>query len=215
MKKLSPSILDVNKSELVNYVNQLVNWNVTNVHYDIMDGIFVSNTALTLEEVKKIKTKCKKHFMDIHCMVSDVFKYYEMYKNIGDILTFHIEALDNEKLAILFDKAKKDNVKLGLAVSPDSNIELLYPYLDKLSLVLIMSVYPGKGGQKFIENSLQKVFLVKERLLALNKNVIVQIDGGVNDMNIGQCFNTGVDLAVVGSYLVKNFNKETIDKLLK
>ena len=106
MKKLSPSILDVPKLNLVNYVNQLIEWGITNVHYDIMDGIFVSNKALTLDEVSTIKKECKKHTMDIHCMVEDVFEYYEMYKGIGDILTFHIEALN-------------DNVKLGLAVSPD------------------------------------------------------------------------------------------------
>ena len=215
MKKLSPSILDVPKLNLVNYVNQLIEWGITNVHYDIMDGIFVPNKALTLDEVSTIKKECKKHTMDIHCMVEDVFEYYEMYKGIGDILTFHIEALNEKTLQLLFKKAEIDNVKLGLAVSPDSKIELLYPYLDKLKLVLVMSVYPGKGGQKFIESSLEKVKNIRDQIKKQNQNVIIQIDGGVNNLTIQNCFKAGVDLAVVGSYLVKNFSKETIKELLK
>ncbi|AWX42999.1 d-ribulose-5-phosphate 3 epimerase [Metamycoplasma cloacale] len=216
MRKISPSVLDVKRDNLIEYINNLINWGVTNVHYDIMDNIFVPNVALQFKEVKKVKELCKKHTMDIHLMVKDVFGYYEMYKNVGDILTFHLESFNSyQEFLELVALAKKDNVKLGLSINPDTKVEQLIPYIEHLSLVLIMSVYPGLGGQKFIDNSLNKVKELKELLIKSNSSAIIQIDGGVKDFNIKDCFDSGVNLAVVGSYLVNNFSKETVDKLLK
>ncbi|MCF1354996.1 ribulose-phosphate 3-epimerase [Mycoplasma hominis] len=215
MKKISPSVLDVEKNKLTNYIDQLVDWGVCNVHYDVMDGIFVNNTALTFQEIKQVKENCKKHTMDIHLMVKDVFKYYEMYKNIGDILTFHYEAFENSDLEKMIKQCQKDNVKLGLAIKPNTQVEEIKQYLKHCSLVLIMSVEPGFGGQKFIENSFNKIKELADIRKALNLNFIIEVDGGVKDQNIAKCFECGVDLAVVGSYLVKNFSKETINQLLK
>ncbi|WP_373438430.1 ribulose-phosphate 3-epimerase [Metamycoplasma equirhinis] len=214
MKKISPSILDVPKDNLINYVTQLTKWGVNNVHYDIMDNIFVPNVALQYAEVKSIKENCPKHIMDIHLMVKDVFGYYEMYKNVGDIITFHYEALTEGEILQLIEIAKKDNVKLGISIKPKTKVREIIPLIKNFSLVLIMSVEPGFGGQKFIENSLNKVSELKQYLTKNNlKNILIQIDGGINDDNIKNCFKFGVDMAVVGSYLVKNFSEETINKL--
>ncbi|WP_373434908.1 ribulose-phosphate 3-epimerase [Metamycoplasma equirhinis] len=214
MKKISPSILDVPKDNLINYVTQLTKWGVNNIHYDIMDNIFVPNVALQYAEVKSIKENCPKHMMDIHLMVKDVFGYYEMYKNVGDIITFHYEALTEGEILQLIEIAKKDNVKLGISIKPKTKVREIIPLIKNFSLVLIMSVEPGFGGQKFIENSLNKVSELKQYLTKNNlKNILIQIDGGINDGNIKNCFKFGVDMAVVGSYLVKNFSEKTINKL--
>ncbi|RMA78989.1 ribulose-phosphate 3-epimerase [Metamycoplasma subdolum] len=215
MRKISPSVLNVDKEKLVPYINKLIEWNVTNVHYDVMDNIFVPNVALQYKEIEMIKKECLKHTMDIHLMVKDVFGYYKMYKDIGDILTFHFEAMSQEDLQHLIAKARHDNVKLGLAISPETNVEVIRPYLKYLSLVLIMSVKPGFGGQKFIDASYDKVFALKRMIQEEKKEIIIQIDGGVKLDNIKYCFDAGVDLAVVGSFLVENFSEEIIKKLLK
>ncbi|AXE61053.1 ribulose-phosphate 3-epimerase [[Mycoplasma] phocae] len=215
MKKLSPSVLDVPKENLVDYINTLVKWGVHNVHYDVMDNIFVPNHALKLDEIKKVHEQCAKHVMDIHLMVSEPFKYYEMYKGIGDILTFHYEAFNNNELNELIATAKKDNVKLGLAIKPNTKVKEILPYIKSCALILIMSVEPGFGGQKFIETSLDKVKEITDFIHKNNLNeTIIQIDGGVKDINIKSCFESGVSLAVVGSYLVKNFSEETVKKLI-
>ncbi|WP_369085832.1 ribulose-phosphate 3-epimerase [Metamycoplasma spumans] len=214
MKKISPSVLDVPKNNLISYITQLTEWGVNNVHYDVMDNKFVPNSALTFEEIKSVYENCPKHIMDIHLMVEDVELYYEMYKNIGDILTFHYEAMDKEKLTSLIAKAKKDNVKIGLAIKPSTNVEVLRPFIKDLSLSLIMSVEPGFGGQKFMEISYDRVKELEGIIKEEKSAAIIQIDGGVKQENIKYCFEAGVNLAVVGSYLVKNFSKQTVDDLL-
>ncbi|BAP39462.1 ribulose-phosphate 3-epimerase [Metamycoplasma canadense] len=216
MKKISPSILDVNKDYFVNYVNQLIEWGVSNVHYDVMDGEFVPNVALQYDDIKKIYKNCKKHEMDIHLMVKDTIYYYELFKDFNANLTFHFEAFNNNlgDLNSLIKRAKKEKVKLGLAVNPDTNVEEIFPYLKDLNLVLVMSVYPGKGGQTFLEESYKRVKQLKEYINDNDLKTIIQIDGGVKDFNIKKCFEFGVDLAVVGSYLVNNFSHDTIKKLL-
>ncbi|WP_330463401.1 ribulose-phosphate 3-epimerase [Metamycoplasma gateae] len=215
MKKISPSILDVKKENLISYVNQLIEWNIDNIHYDVMDNKFVPNSALSFEEIKSIYNKCPSHKMDIHLMVEDVFYYFNLYKKFNAILTFHYEAFKNkESLQEIIKKAKEEKVQLGIAFNPDTDVSKIIPLLKDFALVLPMSVYPGKGGQAFIENTLDKVKTLKEFITKNNLNTIIQIDGGIKDFNIKKCFDAGIDLAVVGSYLVNNFSFETIKKLL-
>ncbi|MDC8918304.1 ribulose-phosphate 3-epimerase [Metamycoplasma hyosynoviae] len=213
MKKISPSILDVKKNQ-IDYVNTLIKWGISNIHYDVMDGEFVPNTALSFELIEQIKVKCSKHIMDIHLMVKDVKRYYEMYKNIGDILTFHFEALNKENMNWLILQAKNDNVKIGLALNPDTNIDEVKDHFKHFALILVMSVFPGKGGQSFIEDSFAKIQAINKYKKENNLQFILQVDGGIKDHNIKSCFDAGINLAVVGSYLVKNFSRETVDKLL-
>ncbi|MDC8921697.1 ribulose-phosphate 3-epimerase [Metamycoplasma hyosynoviae] len=213
MKKISPSILDVKENQ-IDYVNTLIKWGISNIHYDVMDGEFVPNTALSFELIEQIKVKCSKHIMDIHLMVKDVKRYYEMYKNIGDILTFHFEALNKENMNWLILQAKNDNVKIGLALNPDINIDEVKDHFKHFALILVMSVFPGKGGQSFIEDSFAKIQTINKYKKENNLQFILQVDGGIKDHNIKFCFDAGINLAVVGSYLVNNFSKETVDKLL-
>ncbi|MDD1372327.1 ribulose-phosphate 3-epimerase [Metamycoplasma hyosynoviae] len=213
MKKISPSILDVKKNQ-IDYVNTLIKWGISNIHYDVMDGEFVPNTALSFKLIEQIKVKCSKHIMDIHLMVKDVKRYYEMYKNIGDILTFHFEALNKENMNWLILQAKNDNVKIGLALNPDTNIDEVKDHFKHFALILVMSVFPGKGGQSFIEDSFAKIQAINKYKKENNLQFILQVDGGIKDHNIKSCFDAGINLAVVGSYLVKNFSRETVDKLL-
>ncbi|MDD1359237.1 ribulose-phosphate 3-epimerase [Metamycoplasma hyosynoviae] len=213
MKKISPSILDVKENQ-IDYVNTLIKWGISNIHYDVMDGEFVPNTALSFELIEQIKVKCSKHIMDIHLMVKDVKRYYEMYKNIGDILTFHFEALNKENMNWLILQAKNDNVKIGLALNPDTNIDEVRDHFKHFALILVMSVFPGKGGQSFIEDSFAKIQAINKYKKENNLQFILQVDGGIKDHNIKSCFDAGINLAVVGSYLVKNFSRETVDKLL-
>ncbi|TPI02386.1 ribulose-phosphate 3-epimerase [Mycoplasma struthionis] len=213
MRKISPSILDVPRENVVEYVNTLMDYGIENVHYDVMDGKFVPNVALQYEHLKVIRENCPQHIMDGHFMVEDVFGYYDQFKDVCDILTFHYEALKEGDLEKLIRLVKKDNKKLGISLKPKTPVDVIKPYIDDLSLVLVMSVEPGFGGQKFMPEALEKIAKIKE--IVKDKDIIIQVDGGVNNLTIKDAFNAGATLAVVGSYLVKNLSLETVKDLLK
>ncbi|QJG67233.1 ribulose-phosphate 3-epimerase [Mycoplasma phocoenae] len=214
MKTISPSILDVNNTKYTEYVNQLIEWGVTNVHYDVMDGKFVPNTALSFDTIKSIYENTKSHTMDIHLMVENVEENINKFSAFSDIITFHFEAVNKKELENIIQNYSKD-VKLGIAINPDTDINNILQYIKHFELVLVMSVFPGKGGQSFIENTLNKTKEIQQYIIENNLNTIIQMDGGINDKTIQKTFENGTNLAVVGSYLVKNFSKNTIEDLLK
>lgn len=204
--KISASFLKIQKDkekiiELNNYVDQM--------HYDIMDGIFVANKTIDfveMQEVDKFITKPK----DIHLMVTDIYKYVDMYRNLNpDYIIFHYEATD--KIEETINYIKSLNIKVGLAINPDTNPLLLKPYLDKIDLILIMSVYPGKGGQEFIDISYKIDYFVEMRK-ELNLKYKIEVDGGINDKTIKKV-NTA-DIIVVGSFITDNNNyQKQIEKI--
>jgi len=178
-----------------------------------MDGNFVPDTQFTIEEIKNLINICKKK-IDIHLMVNNPIVYIEKLLNFNiEYITFHKEI--NDDLDNLIDILKANNIKAGISIKPNTNVSEIIKYLDKVDLVLIMSVEPGKGGQSFIEESYNKVRELRKIIIERNLNIKIEIDGGVKDTNIKLIGESGVDISVVGSFITKSDSFEESIKKLK
>ena len=194
--KTSASFLTIDN---IDNVNKLVNCDIDYLHLDIMDGIFVNNKNEVLD-VPHIKP------LDIHLMVSDVYKYIDKYKTLNPLyITFHYET--GVDILSVINYIKKFNIKVGLSIKPSTKVEEIIPYLPYLDLVLVMSVEPGKGGQSFIMDSIDKIKKLKE----LKGNYVIEVDGGINDSTIKYVSNA--DIVVVGSYITSGNYEERIKNL--
>lgn len=200
---LAGSILGINnKLEL----EELKNSGIDFLHLDVMDNVFVNNYSLPSNTISDYNFT-----LDIHLMVKDVQKYVEYYKDLKpEYITFHYEVGNTLKLIELL---KQNNIKVGLAISPKTTVTDILPYLDKIDLVLIMSVEPGYGGQEFIKSSIDKVNYLNDYRKNKTLDYLIQIDGGINDENIDKL---NVDIAVIGSYITTSSNyKDQVRKLGK
>ena len=205
MTKISTSILASNNR--IESIQKLNNTNSDYIHIDSMDGLFVPNTQMPINEIIELE-KISNKPLDVHLMVENPEEYITQLKNKNiEYITIHIEI--NKDINKLINIIKSLNYKVGLSIKPNTNINSLIPYLDKIDLVLIMSVEPGFGGQQFMPNSLEKA----ENLRKLKPNIIIEIDGGIKDTNIKEV-KKYVDIAVVGSYITNNSNyQEAINNL--
>ncbi len=204
---ISISLLNIKDNNDILKINET---NIENVHLDVMDGIFVNNKTFTIQEdVIRLKGLNKK--IDIHLMVKDVKKYIDDYKIFKpDYITFHVEALKDIENIIKYIKSL--NIKVGIAVSPNTSIDVILPYLKDIDLVLAMSVEPGLGGQKFMIETIDKVNKLKDIRNKNNLNYLIQVDGGINNETIKQ---VDADIYVVGSYITNSDNyQEKINELL-
>lgn len=198
--KLSCSYLSSNDKE--NTIKKLNNSNIDYIHLDVMDGEFVDNKTLDFNRLRNYFYHNKKN-IDVHLMVKNVKLYTELYSLLNPkYIIFHLEVGSTLEL---INYIKNKNIKVGLAINPNTNINELKPFLDKIDLVLVMSVIPGKGGQSFIESSLDKIKQIRK----LNSNIIISVDGGINNTNIQKIKEAGASICVVGSYITNN------DELLK
>lgn len=197
MIKISPSILASN--DRTKSIEKLNNTTADYIHIDTMDGKFVNNTQMPIKEIIELE-KISKKPLDIHLMVNNPLEYIKQLQNKNiKYITFHLEIKENIKEIIT--SIKKLNYKVGIAIKPTTQIEQIKPYLNMIDLVLIMSVEPGYGGQKFIENSIEKAITLKK----LDNNIKIEMDGGINNTNINK-IKKYVDIAVVGSYITNNNN---------
>lgn len=200
MIKISPSIL--NTDNRIESIKKLNNTKADYLHIDAMDGLFVPNTQMKIEEIIELE-KHSKIPLDVHLMVENPENYINklVNKNIKYI-TIHLEI--DKDIHRLIEIIKSLNYKVGISIKPNTSPLELLPYINKIDLVLIMSVEPGFGGQKFIPSSIDKAKQIKN----LNKNIIIEMDGGINDTNIAN-IKPYVDVAVVGSYITNNndYNK--------
>lgn len=205
MIKISPSIL--NSNNRIESIKKLNNTNADYIHIDTMDGNFVDNYQIPIEEILQLEKETKKK-LDIHLMVNDPLKYITQLENKKiEYITFHIEIKQN--INEIINQIKKLNYKVGIAINPTTNIETIIPYLNIIDLILIMSVEPGKGGQKFIESTINKAIQLKK----INKKITIEMDGGINNINIKN-IKPYIDIAVVGSYITNNNNyNEAINNL--
>ena len=216
MKKIqiSPSILSADFSQLGNEIKRLEEGGADMIHVDVMDGHFVPNLTIGPPVIKALKKQCSLKF-DVHLMISPVHKYIEAYANAGaDIITIHPEATDNLEESIL--KIKNLNKKVGISLNPESKIDLIIDYLDKRDLVLVMSVNPGFGGQKFMPEVLDKVKQLKKIQSEKNMNFDIEIDGGINFDNCQSAIEAGANILVSGTTVFKSNNgdiKKNIDLL--
>lgn len=210
MTKVSASILSVN--DLNDTIKELNTLDIDYIHLDIMDGKFVPNTSFTYDQIKKIIEVSEKPF-DVHLMVRDVENYIYHYAMLNtEYITFHYEVLKDLKI---IKKIKNYGIKCGISVKPSTDIELIYELLPYIDMVLIMSVEPGRGGQKFIDNSLNKIKKLKDYIKKNNLNVIISVDGGINNNTGVNCVKNGADMLVVGSALINSNDKENFIKELK
>jgi len=206
MKKIqiSPSILSADFSQLGNEIKRLEEGGADMIHVDVMDGHFVPNLTIGPPVIKALRKQCSIKF-DVHLMISPVHKYIEAYADAGaDIITIHPEATDNLEESI--SKIKSLNKKVGVSLNPESKLDLITNYLEKIDLVLIMSVNPGFGGQKFMPEVLDKVKQLKEIKSKRNMNFDIEIDGGINFDNCQSAIDAGANILVSGTTVFKSNN---------
>jgi len=206
---IATSIL--NSKDRINSVLKLNRTNTSYVHIDVMDGKFVSDTQFSLNEITAVN-RVSKYPMDVHLMVNDPISYIVKLRNMNiSYITFHLEIRKNKDKII---KLIKDmGYKVGISIKPGTDIEKLRPYLDDIDMILVMSVEPGCGGQKFIDSTLDRVKEVKKLIKESKRDIKIEVDGGINGENISKL--SDVDIAVVGTYIINSNNYyDVIEKLL-
>ena len=216
MKKIqiSPSILSADFSNLEKDIKKLETAGADMIHVDVMDGHFVPNITIGPPVIKALRNKTSLPF-DVHLMISPVHKYIKDFANAGaDIITIHPEATPNLQESI--DEIKSFKKKVGISLNPDTKIDIIEDYLDKVDLILIMSVYPGFGGQKFISDVLEKIKNLKDLKDKKKLNFDIEVDGGINFSNFKSVIDAGANVLVSGTTIFKENNgdiKKNIDFL--
>ena len=199
--KISPSILSADFSKLGNEIRDLEKAGADLIHIDVMDGHFVPNITIGPGVIYKLR-KCSSLPFDVHLMISPVHNFIKSFAEAGaDIITIHPEATDN--LVSSIEKIKSLNKKAGVSLNPETPVNKVLPVLGSIDLVLIMSVNPGFGGQKFIESTLEKVKLLRKEIDTKNLAVQIEIDGGINFENSKIAKKAGVDILVSGATIFK------------
>jgi len=211
--KVSPSILASDFSKLGDEVAALAKAGADYIHVDVMDGHFVPNISMGPSIVKSVRNKTSIPF-DVHLMIDPIEPYIDDFIKAGaNIISIHPEANDNIEKCI--DKIKSNNVKAGLAINPDTNWEVVIPFLDKLDMIVVMSVHPGFGGQKFIPSALEKLKLLRKKIDETHPHIELEIDGGVNFDNIESILKAGANVIVAGTTTFTGGEKEYANNISK
>jgi len=212
--KISPSILSADFSQLGNEIKRLEDGGADMIHVDVMDGHFVPNLTIGPPVIKALRNYTKLPF-DVHLMITPVHKYIKNYAEAGaDIITIHPEATDNLKESI--NHIKELGKKVGVSLNPNTKIDIIKEFFSEINLILIMSVHPGFGGQKFMPEVLVKIKELKKIKDKQNFNFDIEVDGGINFDNSKLAIEAGANILVSGTTIFKNNNgniKKNIDTL--
>ncbi len=203
MIQISPSVLSANLADLANECASIERDGADLIHLDVMDGSFVPNITFGAPVIKWARSAAKIPF-DVHLMIDEPIRYIEDFAKAGaDIITVHIEACSDINATV--EKIHSCGIKAGVVVKPNTPVDVVYPLLDKLEMVLIMTVEPGFGGQGLIEDTLPKITALKEEITRRGLNVPIEVDGGIKADNIARVASFGADIFVAGSSV---FGKE-------
>jgi len=209
---IAPSLLAADFTNLARDIDMINKSEADWFHLDIMDGVFVPNISFGMPIIKAVHSLAKKP-LDVHLMIVQPERYIETLKKAGaNLLNVHYEA--SPHLHRTIQSIHQQDIKAGVTLNPHTPVNVLEEIITEVDLVLIMSVNPGFGGQKFIQNSLEKVSKLKELILKRNSSALIEVDGGVDDDNAGSLIKAGADVLVAGSYIFKDPNPvEAIRKI--
>lgn len=211
---IAPSLLSMDFTQTLKQLNEIKESQATWLHFDVMDGHFVPNLSFGPDICKQVR-KHSDLFMDVHIMVSNPNYFSDVFIEAGaDLITFHLEACQSEEEVLsIIKKIHDKGIKVGLTIKPATDVKDLLPFMDKIDLVLIMSVNPGYGGQSFIPSALDKIAFLRQYIDENKLSCLIEVDGGINAETAQWVLDAGVDVLVAGSYIFKNDIKETINIL--
>lgn len=210
MVKIAPSLLSANFACLKEEIDKIkaAEW----IHYDVMDGHFVPNISFGYSVLKDI-SKVTDKYLDVHLMISDPSKYVDNFiASNASLIVFHYEAVEENEINKLIKHIKNNNIDVGIAIKPDTCVDVLKPFLSELDLVLVMSVEPGFGGQTFNHSAIEKISKLAKLREDNNYCYLIEVDGGINESTAKLCRQAGVDVLVAGSFV---FNSDDCTKAIE
>ena len=217
MTEISASLLTLPKENAIHTLYNLETSKINYFHIDVMDGKFVENDTLELMKDYALTISHISNLgLDVHLMVENIEEYVEEYLMLNPkILTFHIESSKEEKRTKkIIDEIKRAGTKVGIAISPETSIDELKPYLNYIHLVLVMTVIPGKGGQTLLTDMINKIETLKKYIDENNIDIDIEVDGGINDVTSTTAVEAGANILVAGNYIISaNDMKEAVKKL--
>ena len=214
MIKLAPSILSADFARLLEDVKKVENAGCEYLHIDVMDGMFVPNISLGLPVIKSLRKETEALF-DVHLMIQEPIRYVKEFKAVGaDMLTVHVEACEDVQATI--DAIHAEGMDAGLACNPETPVEDIVPFIDKVEMILIMTVHPGFGGQSYIDECTEKIEIVNAIVHEYNLKTLIEVDGGIKVDNVCIPLDAGANVIVAGSAVfggnveenVKNFKEQ-------
>ena len=210
---VSPSILAADYGKLAEEITKVTDAGAEYIHIDVMDGHFVPNISIGVPVVASIR-KVTSAVFDCHLMISNPIDYIDAFVKAGaDLISFHVES--NSDISETIKKITSANKKAALVVKPNTPINVVFPYLKDISMVLVMTVEPGFGGQSFMEDMLPKVTALREEIERQGLNVDIQVDGGVDNITASACKDSGANVLVAGSYIFKSPDVKEAINILK